>query len=346
MATTMLQKGLLGYDPMELRAQEQKQWATLYGQAGSPYEKMGIALGQLGGALFGGESPAASKANIINEALNKAGQQYQQGTAEYYKAVADALPTDDPMFSDSREFATQKYLETKKNETTAYTDAVKAIKDNPELLPTFTDPLKISLLQKATKNGWNEAETPMPQTQDEIKSFAKQFGLEKDPMYRQLISMTMVADKEAKKEAVKVEHEALTMKSIQSTINRNNAELGKIRDDKFEAGNRWNQERESAIALFKANNLDPAVPLKGINLANTELVNAQRIALRNAWTGKATEQITPPGGGANPPSKPAQPTTTPIPLPALRSQAVVGQVYITEKGPMQWDGGKFNPVAK
>jgi hypothetical protein len=345
MATTMLQKGLLGYDPMELRAQEQKQWATLYGQAGSPYEKMGIALGQLGGALFGGESPGASKANLINEALNKAGQQYQQGTAEYYKAVVDSLPSD-AMFNDSREFATQKYLETKKNETTAYTDAVKAIKDNPELLPTFTDPLKISLLQKATKNGWNEADTPMPQTQDEIKSFAKQFGLEKDPMYRQLVSMTMVADKEAKKEAVKVEHEALTMKSIQSTINRNNAELGKIANDKFEAGNRWNQERESAIALFNANKLDPNVPLKGINLANTELVNAQRIALRNAWTGKATEQITPPGGGANPPSKAAQPTTTPIPLPALRSQAVVGQVYITEKGPMQWDGGKFNPVAK
>jgi hypothetical protein len=340
MATTMLQKGLLGYDPIELRAQEQKQWATMYGQAGSPYEKMGIALGQIGGALFGGESASTSKANAINEALAKAGQQYQQGTAEYYKAVADSLPAE---YTDSKEFATQKYLEVKKNETTAYTDAVKAIKDNPELLPTFTDPLKISLLQKATKNGWNEAETPMPQTQDEIKTFAKQFGLDKDPMYRQLMSMTMVAEKEAKKEATQVEHEALTMKSIQSTINRNNAELGKIKNDKFEAGNRWNQERESAIALFNANKLDPNVPLKGINLANTELVNAQRIALRNPWTGKQSEQITPPGAT---PGKAAQPTTTPMPLPALKSQAVIGQVYQTEQGPMQWDGAKFNRVAK
>jgi hypothetical protein len=341
MATTMLQKGLLGYDPMELRAQEQKQWATLYGQAGSPYEKMGIALGQLGGALFGGESASSSKANAINEALAKAGQQYQQGTAEYYKAVADSLPAE---YTDSKEFATQKYLEVKKAETTAYTDAVKAIKDNPELLPTFTDPLKISLLQKATKNGWNEADTPMPQTQDEIKSFAKQFGLDKDPMYRQLMSMTMVAEKEAKKETQQEESRLLTMDSIRTTIAKNKKEIAKIDTDKFEAGARWNEERNSAIALFDANKLDPRVPLKGINLANTELVNAQRIALRDPWTGKSGATIKQPGETTA--SKTVQPTTTPIPLPALQSQAVIGQVYQTQKGPMQWDGSKFNPVAK
>jgi hypothetical protein len=292
MATTMLQKGLLGYDPMELRAQEQKQWATLYGQAGSPYEKMGIALGQLGGAIFGGESTSTSKANAINEALAKAGQQYQQGTAEYYKAVADALPAE---YTDSKEFATQKYLEVRKAETTAYTDAVKAIKDNPELLPTFTDPLKISLLQKATKNGWNEADRPMPQTMDEIKAFAKEYKIDTDPMYRQLMSMTMVAEKEAKKEVMEAEKGALTMESIRSTIAKNKKEINKIDSDKFEAGARWNEERNSAISLFDANKLDPRQPLKGINLANTELVNAQRIALRDPWTGKSGATIRQPG---------------------------------------------------
>jgi hypothetical protein len=296
---TSLQKGLFGGDPVAMQREEQKVWSQMYGQAGSPYEKMGIALGQLGGALFGGESAISSKANAINKAIEAASAQYQQGTAEYYKAVADALPAE---YADSKDFATQKYLETKKAETTAYTDSVKAIKDNPELLPTFTDPLKISLLQKATKNGWNEAETPMPQTQDEIKSFAKQFGLDKDPMYRQLISLEQVAAKEAKKETMEAEKSALTMKSIQSTINRNNAELGKIANDKFEAGARWNEERNSAISLFDANKLDPRVPLKGINLANTELVNAQRIALREPWTGKSGATIkqpgeTPSGGG-------------------------------------------------
>jgi hypothetical protein len=294
MATT-LQKGLMGFDPVELQREQQRQWATMYGQAGSPYEKMGLALGQIGGAFFGGESAAVSKAKAINQAMEQASSQYQQGTAEYYKAVADAIPSE---YTDSKDFATQKFLEAKKAETTVYTDSVKAIKDNPELLPTFTDPLKISLLQKATKNGWNEADNPMPQTVTEIAAFAKKYNLDKDPMYRQLISLEQVAAKEAKKETQQEEQRLLTMKSIESTIARNNREVSKIASDKFEAGNRWNQERESALALFTANKLDPNVPLKGINLANTELVNAQRIALRNPWTGKATEQITPPGGAS------------------------------------------------
>jgi hypothetical protein len=299
MATT-LQKGLFGGDPVAMQREEQKVWSTMYGQAGSPYEKMGIALAQIGGTFFGGESAIATKTNAINKALEAAGAQYQQGTAEYYKAVADALPQE---YADSKEFATQKYLETKKAETAAYTDSVKAIKDNPELAPTFIDPLKISLLQKATKNGWNEAETPIPQTADQIKAFAKQFGIDKDPMYRQMLSLQQVADKEAKKEVMESEKALLTMESIRTTIAKNKKEINKIDSDKFEAGARWNEERNSAIALFDANKLDPRTPLKGINLANTELVNAQRIALRDPWTGKSGATIKQPretatvGGG-------------------------------------------------
>ena len=94
----------------------------------------------------------------------------------------------------------------------------------------------------------------------------------------------------------------LTIEKIESTIKKNKADLGKIASDKFEAGNRWNQEREAALSLFTANKLDPRVPLKGINMANTALVNAQQVALREPWTGKANEKITPPG---TPPAAPA-----------------------------------------
>ena len=291
MATT-LQKGLFGGDPVAMQREEQKVWSSLYGQAGSPYEKMGIALAQIGGTFFGGESALSSKSAAINKALEAASAQYQQGTAEYYKAIADALPQE---YADSKDFAIQKYLETKKAETTAYTDSVKAIKDNPELAPTFIDPLKISLLQKATKNGWNEADTPLPQTMDEIKAFAKQFNLDKDPMYRQMISLQAVADKEAKKEGQQEEQRLLTMESINSTIAKNKKEINKIDSDKFEAGARWNEERNAALELFKANKLDPRTPLKGINLANTELVRAQSIALRDPWTGKSGAVIKQPG---------------------------------------------------
>jgi hypothetical protein len=338
MATT-LQKGLFGGDPVAMQREEQKVWSSLYGQAGSPYEKMGIALAQIGGTFFGGESALSSKSAAINKALEAASAQYQQGTAEYYKAIADALPQE---YADSKDFATQKYLETKKAETTAYTDSVKAIKDNPELAPTFIDPLKISLLQKATKNGWNEAETPMPQTMDEIKAFAKQFGVDKDPMYRQMISLQQVADKEAKKEVMESEKSLLTMESIRTTISKNKADLNKMeKDAKFDQGDRWNAEREAALALFTANKIDPTKPLKGINLANTELVNAQKIALREPFTGKKSMTITPAGG--TPSSAKAM---TPIALPPLKSQAVIGQVYITPNGNAQWDGSKFNVVAQ
>ena len=302
MAIGQFQKGLLGYDPVELRAQEQKQWQSMYANAGSPYEKMGIALGQLGGAMFGAfESPLDSKAKSINDAITKASEQYTQGTSDYYRAVADALPAE---YTDSKEVALQKYLETKKAETTVWSDSVKAVKDNPELVTTFQQPLAESLLQKATKRGWNEQDTPIPKTLDEIKEFAKKYELTKDSDYGRYVALQQIADKEGRKEVQQEESRLLTMKSIESTIARNNREVSKIASDKFEAGNRWNQERESAIALFNANKLDPNVPLKGINLANTELVNAQRIALRQPWQGKANEQITPPGGAA--PANPKQ----------------------------------------
>lgn len=332
MATT-LQKGLFGGDPVEMQMQQQRMWQSAYANAQNPYEKIGIALGQLGGKVFGGETELQTKANAINNAVSQAGQQHQVGTAEYYKAIADSLPAE---YSDSKEFATQKYLETKKNETTAYTNAIKAIKDNPELAPTFTDPLKNVLLQKATKNGWNAEETPMPQTNEEIKAFAKQFGLDKDPMYRQFMSMNMVAEKEAKKETQQEEQRLLTMESIQSTIAKNKAELGKIGSDKFEAGNRWNQEREAALALFKANNLDPSKKLPNSALANPEIVNSQRIALREPWTGKATEKITPPGTS----------TAVALPMPANKKDLQQNKVYATPRGNATWDGSQFILVTK
>jgi hypothetical protein len=125
------------------------------------------------------------------------------------------------------------------------------------------------------------------------------YDLDKDPNYNRLMTLRTLADKEAKKEARKEETELLTIDKIKSTIKKNEEDVKKIGSDKFEQGNRWNQERESALNLFAANNIDPRVPLKGINLANTALVNAQKIALREPWTGKATEKITPAGGIAS-----------------------------------------------
>lgn len=132
MATT-LQKGLLGYDPMELRAQEQKVWSNLYGQAGSPYEKMGLALGQLGGALFGGESAASSRESIVNKALQTASAGATPGTPEYWTIVAQSLPAD---MADSIAYATAQATTLSDAAQKAQMERVKFVTDNPEQLNT------------------------------------------------------------------------------------------------------------------------------------------------------------------------------------------------------------------
>jgi hypothetical protein len=150
------------------------------------------------------------------------------------------------------------------------------------------------------------------------------------------MTLRTLADKEARKEAQREEKEALSIEQIKSTIKKNEEDVKKIGSDKFEAGNRWNQEREAALALFKASGLDPNKPLKGINQANTALVNAQQVALRNPWTGKASEQITPPGAVPD----------APLPMPTSKAALQKDKVYATPNGNARWDGSKFTLVTK
>ena len=292
MATTPFARSLFGVDPAEYALNQQKMWSNMYAQAGSPYEKMGLALAQIGGTALGlNETPVDKKIADITKVLNDIGTQYQVGTAEYYKAVADALP---PEYADAKAQATAEFIKFKQAETKTYTDAVKAIKDNPEVVDTFADPLKVNILKKATTKGWSEEEVPVPTTSAEMTNFAKKFGLTADPDYRRYVAMYKVAEKEAAKEKVEQDIKLLRVEDIKGQIAKNKAELNKIANDNFDAGQRWNAEREAAIALFTAAGLDPSKPLKGAALANTELVNAQGKALRQPWQGKANVTITPP----------------------------------------------------
>jgi len=308
MATTFA-KGLFGVDPAEYSMQQQKLWSNLYAQAGSPYEKMGIALAQIGGTAFGlTETPVDKKIADISKVLNDIGTQYQVGTAEYYKAVADALPAEYP---DAKAQAQAEYIKFKEKETTTFTSAMKAVKDSPESLDVFLDPLKVNILRKATTKGWNEEEVPVPQTAEEFASFAKKFGLTSDPDYRRGMALYKLAEKEGKKETLEAETKLLNKEDIQVRIQKNKKELNKLDTDNFTAGDRWNAEREAAISLFRAAGLDPTKPLKGSAAANTELVNAQAKALRDPWTGKGNVAITPPSAVGAPPAAPRSGTAAP-----------------------------------
>jgi hypothetical protein len=331
--------GLLGYDPREQQLQQQKLWAGLYGQAASPYEKIGIGVGQLGGALIGGlmgESATQKRERTLLSVKEAADQQFIPGSPEYYKFVADNLPAG-AEYSQSKDLANQEFAKARKAALAEEANERKSVREDPESLDVFAPKYATPLLAKAQLRGFDPEKEPVPQTTDEIKAFAKLYDLDKDPNYNKLMGLRVLAEKEAKKEERKAEIEALTIEKIESTIKKNKADVNKIGSDKFEAGNRWNQEREAALNLFTANKLDPSKPLKGINLANTELVRAQSVALREPWMGKSSEKITPTG------TTPAAPTGT----SDIKQQVErLGQVYDPAKYEYRIVNGQVQRRAK
>jgi len=177
MATT-LQKGLLGYDPMELRAQEQKIWSNLYGQAGSPYEKMGLALGQFGGALFGGQTAGQSKEAAVNKALQTASTQATPGTPEYWTIVAQSLPAD---MADSVAYASAQAATATEAANKAQMDRVKFVTENPEQLTTAIQTPAASA--QALINRAVQANKGQPLNEQQVAA------LQASPAYQNLIGL-------------------------------------------------------------------------------------------------------------------------------------------------------------
>lgn len=289
MATTPFARSLFGVDPAEYALNQQKMWSNMYAQAGSPYEKMGLALAQIGGTALGlNETPVDKKIADITKVLNDIGTQYQVGTAEYYKAVADALP---PEYADAKAQAQAEFIKFKQKESEIFDKAKDSVRKDPESVDVYVNPLIANIAKKA--KDWNAEETPLPTNREELVAFAKQFKLTSDPDYGRALSLYRVSEKEARKETQEEQTRLLRIKDIEGQIKKNEIDLKKIKDD-LNQGQRWNLEREAAIALFTAAGLDPSKPLRGASLANTELVNAQAKALRQPWTGSANVTITPP----------------------------------------------------
>jgi hypothetical protein len=332
--------GLLGYDPLEQQREQQKLWAGLYGQASSPYEKIGIGVGQLGGALIGGlrgETPAQKREKALLSVKEAADQQFVPGSPEYFKFVADNLP-EGAEYSQSRDLANQEYAKARKAALAEETNERKAVREDPESLDLFTPKYATPLLAKAQLRGFDPEKEAVPQTTEEIKAFAKLYDLDKDPNYNKLMTLRTLADKEAAKEAQRAQKEALTIEQIKSTIAKNKREVDKLeKEDKFDAGDRWNAEIDAAVALFKANNLDPTKELRGSKQANTELVNAQKIALRPRFMGKASQ------------TPPAAPTTPTAPAGSADIKLQVeraGQVYDPAKYEYRIVNGQVQRRAK
>lgn len=86
-----LQPGLFGYDPTEIQQANQQRWATMYGQSGSPYEKMGMALGQIGTAAFKGLFDIEDPAIAANKEATALASQFDLNSAAGLKEYTMAL---------------------------------------------------------------------------------------------------------------------------------------------------------------------------------------------------------------------------------------------------------------
>lgn len=286
MATPSQYTALLGYDPREDELARRKLWAGMYGAAQSPWEKIGLGLSQLGGALFdkiSGDDTSDPVAQI-NKVATEASQQFTPNSADYYKYIAENVQN--PTIKTN---AAQLYQAALSKETKQTREDIEFVQKNPDQLATELQTLTTRLENRAKVAGWTgEGEVP-PEIQ------AK---LEKTPEYKKILQLSNAGQTALMERERKIEKEDLTLKSVKSTINLNEAKLKEIGTN-LDAGMRWNMEREAAIETFKANNLDYTKPLDpSVALTNPSLVTTQKMALRKPWTGGKETQSSESKGGA------------------------------------------------
>lgn len=319
---------LLGYDPEERKRRRREQDAKLTASllSGDPYRSIGFSIGQLFGAgaskLFGMEDSDVKRESDVYGAISTAASRFPAGSPEYYRAVAEALPQT-PEYASSRATALEAAQKATTDEMTslrtdaqfyekapeqtgaALADLARQLEINPN------NPVALRRYNAITQAGvtgameqFQKQETAATEAYRKNIEFYKKnpeqaatklaelaARIEINPQDTAAISeyttIAQAASSGAMAETAQAEKEALSAESIRTTIAKNKKELAQL-GDKFEAGDRWNAERQAAIDLFAANKLDPKQPLKGAALLNTELVRAQSVALREPWTGAPT----------------------------------------------------------
>jgi hypothetical protein len=279
-------ENMVGFDPYVYAQRRQQLFNAPVAQAQNPYERMGAALGNIvGGTVFGLEDPNLKRASDINRI--------------YSDVMAGTDPTK-PDFADRLGALTSRLSEAGYGDAAMYAaNQARTVKREEAADVRENTKLSIMLQELGIKTGQavRQSEADERALLKFFKENPEQTGvalqnlatkIEQDPTNQVLLDkynkIAQAGTSGSIEESNKLEKEALTLTSIKTTIAKNEADLKKIGTD-FDAGRRWNAEREAALALFRANNLDPTQPLKGSALINTELVNKQTIALREPWTG-------------------------------------------------------------
>ena len=171
---------LLGYDPLEQQRQQQKLWAGMYGQASSPYEKIGMGVGQLGAALVGGlmgESPAQKEEKAVMEVKQQADALFTPGSPEYFSFVAENLPAE---YSDSKAYAMQEAMKAEAAAQKTYLDRVKTVTENPQQLGIVSAPISTQVQSQIARMSAGG----QPLNESQIAA------LQASPQYQQLVGLT------------------------------------------------------------------------------------------------------------------------------------------------------------
>jgi len=182
---------LLGYDPLEQQRQQQKLWAGLYGQASSPYEKIGIGVGQLGAALIGGlmgDSPQQKKEKAVMSVKQQADQQFTPGSPEYFRFVAENLPAE---YADSRAYAAQEAMKAETAAQKMYLDRVKTVTENPAQMGIVSAPISAQVQAQIAKMSVGG----QPLNEKQIAE------LQASPQYQQLVGLTSAQEAGVAKQA-------------------------------------------------------------------------------------------------------------------------------------------------
>ena len=183
--------GLLGYDPLEQQRQQQKLWAGMYGQASSPYEKIGMGVGQLGAALIGGlmgESPQQKKEKVVADIKQQADSQFVPGSPEYFRFVAENLPAE---YADSRAYAAQEAMKADAAAQKMYLDRVKTVTENPQQMGIVSAPISAQVQAQIAKM----SPSGQPLTEQQIAT------LQASPQFQQLVGLTSAQEAGVTKQA-------------------------------------------------------------------------------------------------------------------------------------------------
>lgn len=281
--------GLFGSTSLpEIELANRKLWQGMYASAGSPYEKMGIALGQIGGALLGIDETggAADKQKAIEDTLARANEQYTPGSPEYYQFVYSELPA---KYADSREYALQEAVKAKKLERDEFATERKGVREDPGSVEVYAPKYATALLTKAQAKGFDPTQEPMPETTEEIKAFAKLYSLDKDPNYNKFMTLRTLAEKEAGKEVTESEIKQLTIEEKKASISRSKQLLSE-----------GSKSADAANEFFRINNIDPTKPLE------PQLTSEQKVFAMPAMFAAQRKALE-----AKRPSSPASPVVNP-----------------------------------